>query len=162
MLVDDDGSIPIQSINKGGSYIWKPNTTETIKGNWVHSGNPDYPITVQKGPGGDDWGVTAYGRTGDAPYNLAVRSLGAVAKTFWGPPVGKMASVPPLMAAPENALQAPATRWKKGDKVEYNQGFFWSKGTIVDVDNGRYFIDFDGASSTWNVWASEDKLRPRQ
>lgn len=149
-------------INGDHSYIWKPTSTETIKGNWVESDNPVYPITLKKAHGGDDWGVGPYGRH-NGVYNIKVFNF-AIGNTFWGPALGKIASVPPLIAAPANAAKAPATRWKVGDKVEYNiNNDEWRKVTIIEVDNGKYKIHFDGAlTDSYDLWTSEKGLRPRR
>ncbi len=151
------------TINGDKTYVWKPTPTQTFKGQWAISNNPDYPITLQKVGGAADWGVGAHARQNSA-YNLRVHNF-ATSQTFWGPPVGTMVSIPPLIAAPKGAASAPASRWKKGDKVEYNMGVTatpWRKVTILDVDNGQYQIHFDGSSSTWDIWADEARLRARQ
>jgi len=150
------------TINADGTYIWKVTKNQTIKGRWIKSNDVDLPITLKQGYGGADWGVGPNGRARGS-YNIRVKQLSKSgvkegSQQVSGPPIGKLASIPPVLAGPERGAQ---NKWKPGDKVEVYDGG-WYKATILQGNGKRYMVHYDGWSSSEDVEVDAILIRPRR
>ncbi len=51
------------------------------------------------------------------------------------------------------------TTFNVNDKIEAIDQGKWYKATVLKVENGKYFIHWDGYSSSYDVWITPDKTR---
>ncbi|MBL0334524.1 MAG: hypothetical protein IPP73_04120 [Chitinophagaceae bacterium] len=51
--------------------------------------------------------------------------------------------------------------WRVGDRVEVYWGSEWYPARILESQQGKYKISYDGYSNVWDEWVSADKIRKR-
>lgn len=51
--------------------------------------------------------------------------------------------------------------WRVGDAVEVLWGTEWYPARILESQQGKYKISYDGYSNVWDEWVSSDKIRRR-
>ena len=51
------------------------------------------------------------------------------------------------------------TDFKVNDKIEAQDQGKWYKATVLKVEGGKYFIHWDGYSSSYDSWITPDKTR---
>ena len=52
-----------------------------------------------------------------------------------------------------------ALAFDAGDKVEIEYGGTWYAGQVKEVQDGRFFISYDGYDSSWDEWVESARLR---
>lgn len=60
-----------------------------------------------------------------------------------------------------NIAAAPATagNWKTGDKVMVEEKGKWYAATILQAQNGKWFIHYDGYDSKYDLWVGPERIR---
>ncbi len=54
----------IITIDPAGTYVWRAETGEVLRGRWVRTDRPDAPVILRRGERGNDWTIIAKGRDG--------------------------------------------------------------------------------------------------
>ena len=46
-----------------------------------------------------------------------------------------------------------------GEKVQIDHNGTWYDGKILKIENGKYYVSYDGWSDSWNEWVDTDHLK---
>jgi hypothetical protein len=73
-------------------------------------------------------------------------------------------AAPNTRSSPVTAIDGgdPKATYVKGEAVDVLWGSLWYAGTIKKAEGSRYFIGYDGYSSTWDEWVTAKRLRKRE
>src|SRR5690349_24016159 len=56
-------------------------------------------------------------------------------------------------------LDNSSSKYSVGDKVEILWSGSWYKGEVLEVNNDKYKIHYDGYGSNWDEWVTSERLR---
>ena len=57
------------------------------------------------------------------------------------------------------SLTCMAMAYKVNDKIEVQWNGKWYKATILQVEDGKYLIHYEGYASSWDEWIGDDRIK---
>ena len=63
--------------------------------------------------------------------------------------------------AAQGASPASRASWKVGDRVKVSWKGSWYPASILDVDDGKYRIHYDGYEDSWDEWVDALRIKGR-
>ena len=60
-----------------------------------------------------------------------------------------------------NARQSDANEFRVGQAVSVQWGSRWWDAQVLEVENGRYYISYDGYGPEWDEWVGPERIRRR-